>query len=171
MDKNVLFFLVENKVFHSIISHTPTLSKPTSPQSAANLVPVVQKLDSAIHRIDHYPVDIIINIRGANCAIHRIDHYPVDNIINIRGANCAIQWIEIYPLDSAIHLLKNWSLVVRARLKARTARLRDHTDHRPPCSNKWQWRVSLTGHLGNYRWNISLSIQYVCRFVQVYVHV
>ena len=150
MDKNVLFFLIENKVFHSIISHTPTLSQPTSPQSAANLVPVVQKLDSAIHRKDHY---------------------PVDNIINIRGANCAIQWIEIYPLDSAIHLLKNWSLVVRARLKARTARLRDHTDHRPPCSNKWQWRVSLTGHLGNYRWNISLSIQYVCRFVQVYVHV
>ena len=57
MDKNVLFFLVENKLFHSIISHTPTVSQLTSPQSAANLVPVVQKLDSAIHRIAHYPVD------------------------------------------------------------------------------------------------------------------
>ena len=48
------------------------------------------------------------------------------------------------------------------------SRLRDHC---PPCSNKWQWSVSLSGQLGNYRWNISLSIQYVCRSVQVYVHV
>ena len=41
--------------------------------------PVVQKLDSAIHRIP------------------------------VRETNCAIQWIvRIYPVDSVIHLLNNW---------------------------------------------------------------
>ena len=41
--------------------------------------PVVQKLDSAIHRIP------------------------------VRETNCAIQWIvRIYPVDSVIYLLNNW---------------------------------------------------------------
>ena len=44
--------------------------------------PVVQTLDSAIHRINHYPADK-----------------------NIRETNCAIQWLEIYPVDCATHLL------------------------------------------------------------------
>ena len=41
--------------------------------------PVVQKLDSAIHMINHYPVDKII-----------------------RETYCAIQWMEINLVDSAI---------------------------------------------------------------------
>ena len=41
---------------------------------------VVQKMESAIHRI------------------------------SVRETNCVIQWIEIYPVDSAIHLLNNWDL-------------------------------------------------------------
>ena len=47
-------------------------------EAGEHQAPVAQKLDSAIHQINPYPVD--------------------------RGANCAIQWIEIYPVDdSAIH--------------------------------------------------------------------
>ena len=44
--------------------------------------PVVYKLDSAIHRINHYPA---------------LDKYW-------GGGNCTIQWIEIYPVDSVIHV-------------------------------------------------------------------
>ena len=46
--------------------------------------PVVQKVDSAIYRINHYPVD--------NCS----------------GNQCVIHWIEIYPVDSAVQVLNNW---------------------------------------------------------------
>ena len=50
--------------------------------SPANVqVLVVQKMDSAIHRIIHYPLD-----------------WETD---------CAIQWMEIYPVDNIIHLLNN----------------------------------------------------------------
>ena len=49
-----------------------------------NQAPVVQKLDSAIHRINHYSVD------------------------KYRENNYAIHWIEIYMVGSAIHLLNNW---------------------------------------------------------------
>ena len=45
---------------------------------------VVQTMDSAVRRINHYPVD-------TSCE-----------------TDCAIQWIVIYPVDSAIHLLNNW---------------------------------------------------------------
>ena len=47
--------------------------------NAIQQAPVVQKLDSAIHRINHYPMDKYLN-RETNCAI------------------C--------PLDSAIHLFE-----------------------------------------------------------------
>ena len=42
------------------------------------LAPVVQKVDNAIHRINHYPMDSAIEF-----------------------------WIVIYPADSAIHRLNN----------------------------------------------------------------
>lgn len=42
----------------------------------------VQKLDSSLHRINHYPVDIDI----------------IEN-------NCVILWTEIYPVGSAMHLM------------------------------------------------------------------
>ena len=48
--------------------------------------PVVQKLDSAIHRINLY----------------------------IRETDCTIQWTEIYSVDSAIHLLNNWDQIISA---------------------------------------------------------
>ena len=51
------------------------------------LAPVVQKLDSAIYRINH--------------CVHWI---------SIRETDCTIHWIEIYAVDSAIHLLNNWGL-------------------------------------------------------------
>ena len=50
----------------------------------SNQAPAVQKMDNAIHRINHYPTD------------------------KYRETNCAIQRIEIYPVDSPIHLLNNW---------------------------------------------------------------
>ena len=49
----------------------------------AGLAPVVQKMDSAIHRI------------------------------SIRETNCTFQWIVIYPVDSAIHLFNNWHQEVK----------------------------------------------------------
>ena len=51
-------------------------------------VPAVQTLNSAIHRINHYPA-----------------HDPADKYL---GTNYAIHWIDIHPMDSTIHLLNNW---------------------------------------------------------------
>ena len=45
--------------------------------------PVVQRLDNAIRRINHYPV------------------------INVNKTNHAIRWIVIYPVDSVIQPLNN----------------------------------------------------------------
>ena len=47
-----------------------------------DLAPVVQTVDNAIHRINHYPLDI------------------------------AIGFAITYPVDSAIHRLNNWGLVI-----------------------------------------------------------
>ena len=52
-------------------------------QKSVHQAPVVQKVDSAIHRINQYPADK-----------------------RVRN-NCVICWIVIYPSDSAIHLLNN----------------------------------------------------------------
>ena len=40
-------------------------------------------------------------------AIHRINHYPA----SIRETNYAIQWIDFYPVDSAIQRLNNRGLI------------------------------------------------------------
>ena len=48
--------------------------------------PVVQMLDSAIHRINHYPADKYLGNQS---------HYPLYKDLQ-------------YPQDSAIHLLNNW---------------------------------------------------------------
>ena len=44
------------------------------------VVPVVQKLDSANHRINHYQADRCI-IEETNYIIHWIDIFPVDSAI------------------------------------------------------------------------------------------
>ena len=57
-------------------------------------------LDSAIHRINYYPMDSAIgfcNTYPLDSAIHRINYYPMDS---------AIGFCNTYPLDSAIQLLK-----------------------------------------------------------------
>jgi len=51
------------------------------------LAPVAQRLDNAIHRINHSPVD------------------------KCNKTNHAIRWIAIYPVDSVIQLLNNSGLV------------------------------------------------------------
>ena len=38
-------------------------------------------------------------------AIHRINHYPADNVVCFVTF---IQWILIYPVDSVIQPLNNW---------------------------------------------------------------
>ena len=48
-----------------------------------HLALVVQKVDSAIHRINRYPPD----------------------------KYCIVHWAVIYPVDSAIHLLNNWKSI------------------------------------------------------------
>ena len=59
-------------------SHCIVSIRVAEAYSSKNQAKVVQKLDSAIHRI------------------------------HITGNNCFIRWIAIYPLDSAIHRLNNW---------------------------------------------------------------
>ena len=55
---------------------------------------VVQKLDSAIHQINHYPTG---SIREINSVIHRIEIYSVDSIIHHSNN----WWVQInhYPAD------------------------------------------------------------------------
>ena len=50
-----------------------------------NQVSVVQKVNNAIYRINHYPAD---------------KHYSTTNWV--------IQWIVIYAVDNAIHASNNW---------------------------------------------------------------
>ena len=52
--------------------------------------PVEQTLDSAINRINHYPVDKYLG-----------------------KPSCIIHWIEMYAVDTAIQLLNNWGLSTR----------------------------------------------------------
>ena len=59
----------------------------TFPLSEKQQAPVVQTLDSAIHRINHYPAD------------------------KYQG-NHAINWIVIYPVGSAIQRLNNWGQII-----------------------------------------------------------
>ena len=54
-----------------------------------DLAPVVQKLDNAIHRINHYPVDSV---------------YLVDSVV-------CFAYTAIYLVDSVIQPLNNWGLV------------------------------------------------------------
>ena len=53
--------------------------------------PVVQKVNSAIHRINLYPVGSATGFTNT---------YPLDTDLS-----------QIYPMDSAIQLLNNWGLV------------------------------------------------------------
>ena len=48
--------------------------------------------------------------RKADSAIHRINHYPVDKPDK---TICVIHRRDIYPVDSTIHLLNNWSQINR----------------------------------------------------------
>ena len=46
------------------------------------LAPVVQMLDSAIHQINHFPVDTYVTtIRETDCIIYWLEIYPLNNII------------------------------------------------------------------------------------------
>ena len=56
------------------------------------LVPVVQKMDNAIYRINHYPVDSAVCI---------FNTYPLE--------------CDLSGMDSVIHLLNNWALNVSSR--------------------------------------------------------
>ena len=73
----------QDAVFDSISSHWGEgWEKPRAAQA-----PVVQKLDSAIHRINHYPADSLIGLSNT------------------------------YPLDSAIQSLNNQDQIVLGRLR------------------------------------------------------
>ena len=87
---------------------TKLLIAVTKNQTRSGLAPVVQTLDSAIHRIDHYPAII----RETNCAIHWIDFYPVDSAIqrlNNRGleSRVSIHAVTVdYRVDVAVKVSK-----------------------------------------------------------------
>ena len=42
-------------------------------------------------------------------AMRRINHYPLDSVVCYFNT-CLIHWIAIYSLDSGIHPLNNWAL-------------------------------------------------------------
>ena len=75
--------------------------------------PVVRRVDSAIHWINHYPLDSVLLI----VFIRRIVICPVDSVIHLlnnRGRILLrilllvfICWIVICPVDSVIHLLNS----------------------------------------------------------------
>ena len=75
-------FQTKNVIFHTRFQTNKTL-KPIPV-----FRPVVQTLESALHRINHFTIQRI-SIRETNCAIHWIDFfYPVDSAIqrlNNRG--------------------------------------------------------------------------------------
>ena len=52
------------------------------------LAPVVRKVDNAIHRINHYPVDSVVFV-----------------------SSILIRWTAIYPVDNVIQPLNNRGLV------------------------------------------------------------
>ena len=66
------------------------------------LAPVVQRLDNAIHWINHYPVD------------------------KVNKTNYAIHWIVIYPVDSVIHLLNNQGLMGKFDHRVISSQLSGH---------------------------------------------
>ena len=89
--------------------------------SSVHLAPVVEKVDSAIHRINHYPLDSAIgftntypldsatgfpNTYPLDSAIGFPSTYPLDSAIGLT----LILWIVIYPVDSAIQRFNNWGL-------------------------------------------------------------
>ena len=78
--------------------------------------PVVQKVNSAIHRINLYPVVSAIGFTNT---------YPLDTDLS-----------HIYPMDSAIQLLNNWGLVDNSTpLLCFLYFLRHVTDH---CCQGWE---------------------------------
>ena len=65
--------------------------------------PVVQKMDSAIDRINLYPVDSAIGFLNT----YSLDRDPMDSSIVQLVSLILIHWIEMYPMDSAINFLNN----------------------------------------------------------------
>ena len=49
-------------------------------------------------------------LKTLDSAIHRINHYPAGRVY-FRKTDQVIHWIEIYPVDSVIHLSNNWGQV------------------------------------------------------------
>ena len=90
---------------------TPTGYKSST---ISHLAPVVQTLDKAIHRINHYPAD------------------------KYWETNCTIHWIDFYPVDSAIQRLNNRGLVI-IRLACTKANSYSNFVTRPPSL----WRSSV----------------------------
>ena len=89
-------FFLSNKFFQNAISRKVSdtlhlfLLWVTRGAHNPNLqVPVVLKVDNAIHRINQYPVDSAIG-------------FP----------DSLIRWMVIYPVDSIIQLLNDWGQVV-----------------------------------------------------------
>ena len=86
---------------------------------------VVQRLDSAIHRINLYPVDsasgfpntyLALVVQTLDSAIQRVNHYPADNAI-ILFPVIRIRWIVIYPVDSTIQRLNNQGQMIKICLE------------------------------------------------------
>ena len=71
------------------------------------LTPVVQKVDSSIHRINLYPVDSAIGFPN----IYPFGQISIQcGIVQLVSLIC-IHWIVIHPVNSAIHLLNYCSLI------------------------------------------------------------
>ena len=68
------------------------------------MVPVFQRLDNVINRINRHPVDKktqIVFIVVMHLAIQAV------SLDSVNKTNHAIGWIATYPVDSIIHLSNN----------------------------------------------------------------
>ena len=53
-------------------------------------------------------------VQKVDNAIQRVNHCPLDNAISFPNT---YRWIVIYPVDSPIQLLNNWGLVWNSQVK------------------------------------------------------
>ena len=86
---NTLLFL-ENEVMTLSQISTPHLRHQRQIHVSV-LAPVVQKVDNAIHRINHYPMDSVVcfvNIYPVDSVIQPLNNWGLDTKLNHHGVQC-----------------------------------------------------------------------------------
>ena len=86
-----------------------TKGEPSKHQLFKSLPLVIRSLSTTLYKTKFsclYP-GLAPVVQTLDSAIHWINHYPLDNSIGF----ASVYLLVIYPVDSAIHRLNNWGLV------------------------------------------------------------